>query len=316
MNGSPIRWPVCYFYSMRLIYVFLILLPFSVFGKKSKEVKKELIFTDSIALPRGISVNALRSVEDAGYLLSTPSGILSYRDNKFMWLSRLPSQSLVKAAFTFYNNVEKELIISLNRSDNVIVAFHWDRFSDSLIPISAGEIPSSVDLVTDIQLLPSPSGLKANVCGSRGMLEVLSFYDPGWGQLDATVLETRMSPFPVKSLSTNSVYQCGVNSDKGWWCETIEGGDKMIFNLPKQKKFKGLIINAGVAIGHRFLVSFSDNKLYEFDINQKKLMCIYSFPDSLKVQKVHHMTATPDGQISMVITLNDKLYLSKIKLPK
>ena len=291
------------------------MLPFSVFGKNPKEVSKELIFSDTIALPRGVSVNALRTLDDTSCLLSTSSGILLYRDKKYKWLSRLPSQSLVKSAFTFYDKSEKEVVISLNRTDNVIVAFHWDRNLDTLLPVSAGEIPSSVDLVTDIQLLPSPSGLKANVCGTRGLLEVLSFYDPGWGQLDATVLESRMSPFSVKLLSANDFYQCGVNPDKGWWCENIGGGNKTIFNLSKQKRFKGLLVNSGVVLDQRFLVSFSDNKLYEYDINQKRLTISYTFPNAMKVQKVHHLAISPDGHISMVITMNDRLYLSRFGLP-
>lgn len=300
---------------MRWLFYLLLLFPFIVLGKKSTDTPKELVFSDTVALPRGLSVNALRAVGANDYLLATSTGILHMHNKHLKWLSKIPSQSLVKTSFTFYDQRDQEVIISLNRTDNVIVAFHWDRIVDSLIPISAGEIPSTVDLVTDIQLVPSQSGLKANICGSRGLLEVLSFYDPGWGQLDATVLETKISPFPLKSLIASNVFQCGINAEKGWWCENFDTGSKSSFNISKHKKLKGLQVNSGVIMQGHLLVSLSDNKLYVFDIDRQKLLDIYVFPNALNIQKVNQIVFSSDGHLTMVVTIKDRLYLGSFLLP-
>lgn len=300
---------------MRWLFYLLLLFPFIVLGKKSTDTPKELVFSDTVALPRGLSVNALRAVGANDYLLATSTGILHMHNKYLKWLSKIPSQSLVKTSFTFYDQRDQEVIISLNRTDNVIVAFHWDRIVDSLIPISAGEIPSTVDLVTDIQLVPSQSGLKANICGSRGLLEVLSFYDPGWGQLDATVLETKISPFPLKSLIASNVFQCGINAEKGWWCENFDTGSKSSFNISKHKKLKGLQVNSGVIMQGHLLVSLSDNKLYVFDIDRQKLLDIYVFPNALNIQNVNQIVFSSDGHLTMVVTIKDRLYLGSFLLP-
>lgn len=180
----------------------------------------------NIGINLGYSIKSFAAIpNDVGWslLFTGVQGIHLMTADSIKLLSKDILQAMDAGYFSFLDGRSFWMIASVLRGDNILRCYKWTE-SLKLEPISAGDIPSSVDQVTDIQLFADSGQVFAYVVGQRGQLEKWRLYDPGWGQVDGSIVANQSSPFPGHFIDIEGSRLCGSSLNKGIWCIDIEDG--------------------------------------------------------------------------------------------
>jgi hypothetical protein len=180
----------------------------------------------NVGINLGYSIKSFAPVpNNAGWslLLNGIQGIHLMTADSIKLLSKDILQAMDAGNFSFLDGSSFWMIAAILRGDNILRCYKWTE-AMTLQPISAGDIPSSVDQVTDIQLFADSARLFAYVVGQRGQLEKWRLYDPGWGQVDGSVVANQSSPYPGHFIDIEGSSLCGSSLNKGIWCLDIEDG--------------------------------------------------------------------------------------------
>jgi hypothetical protein len=180
----------------------------------------------NLSINLGYSIKSFAPVpSDTGWglLFNGVQGIHLMTADSIQFLSKDILQAIDAGYFSFLDGHSFWMIASVLRGDNILRCYKWTE-SLKLEPISAGDIPSSVDQVTDIQLFTDSGQVFAYVVGQRGQLEKWRLYDPGWGQVDGSIIANQSSPFPGHFIDIEGSRLCGSSLNKGIWCQDIEDG--------------------------------------------------------------------------------------------
>lgn len=232
-----------------------------------KSERIEVSKVTNIGINLGYSIKSFASIpNDTGWslLFTGIQGIHSMTADSVKLVSKDILQAMDAATFSLLDGSSFWMIAAILRGDNILRCYRWTE-AMSLQPISAGDIPSSVDQVTDIQLFADSGQAFAYVVGQRGQLEKWRLYDPGWGQVDATVVENRSSPYPGHFIDIEGKTLCGSSLNKGIWC--LDTGDSRTTPVRKRDlskdQVKGKLTVKGMAQlpDKTLIVSWSDGSL-------------------------------------------------------
>jgi hypothetical protein len=181
-------------------------------------------------------------------------------------------QGMDISAFTFQDGTTILMLAALLRGDNILRCYRI-LHGASLQQISAGDIPSSVDQVTDIQLRRTNSEVLAYVIGQRGQMEMWRLFDPGWGQVDASVSSHKSSPYPAQYIDVQEQILCGSSINKGVWCTGLEEGFGTVrVRAISKEQLKQKLSIRGMALlpGEKMLIAWSNGMIERMNTGQMK----------------------------------------------
>jgi len=179
-----------------------------------------------LSLNMGYSIKSFAPIpNDTAWsmLFSGTQGIYLLADDSLRLISKDLVQALDARPFSLLDGSSFWMVAAILRGDNVLRAYKWTS-EGKLEAISAGDIPCSVDQVTDVRLFADSGQDFAFVVGQRGQLEKWRLYDPGWGQVDGSIIANQSSPFPGHFINIEGNSLCGSSLNKGVWCLDIDGG--------------------------------------------------------------------------------------------
>lgn len=180
-------------------------------------------------------------------MISTSDGI--YYANitnpvKWIKLGNVIFKSFDIVDFVFKNGSKSAILTGLSNNQNIIQAFMLDLKNDTLISISAGEIPSGVDQVVNLIAFNTDTASFLFVSGLRGLVEQWQLYDPGWGQVDGRVVRQFSSPIYNRFLALSDGILAGAYPDKGLWTFNLRNKNQVLWQMDKLKSFKGRKIHS------------------------------------------------------------------------
>lgn len=214
--------------------------------------------------------------------------------------------------FKFDDGRSAVIVMALPPNQNVILAYVLDLENDTLLPISAGEIPSGVDQAVNLIGFKSDSMRYLFVIGHRGLVEHWQLYDPGWGQVDGKVIKQFSSPMFNKFLVLMDGIMAGAYPDKGWWSLDLKDNKQLVWLSDKNKAFKGKNIQsiAMVRVGDRSLifVLFKNAALTAYDpLSGKQVVIEMKVAGDLDKTKL--MLSGERGRLNMLVLSEGKWIL-------
>lgn len=268
---------------------------------------------------------------DAGFslLMCSGTGIYAVNDVGEIRLSKDPLQSMDVSSFTFADGRTETVIAGILRSENIL-RFYKMEAGNNLVAISAGDIPSTVDMVTDVSLLRKEEKLSAYVVGQRGQMELWNLKDPGWGQIDGTVMHTHASPGAGQFLRLNGNVLLGSSKSIGIWSTEILSnkiGSFKEWQIPKKMKDQKITI-AGIAHlpENIAFVAFSNAEFRKFNMeNLQPQKTIYRLKnesgENLQPELLYYVSPNtwanfPEGCLLALCKEGDSYVIRKIDVTK
>jgi hypothetical protein len=164
-------------------------------------------------------------ISDSLIIVSAANGIFYtsiLKPERWNKISSHSFKSIDISNFRFDDGRNEILLLALPHNNSIISAYILDLKNDSLVSISAGEIPSGMDQCDNLLAYKSDKNASLFVSGQRGLVEQWVLYDPGWGQVDGKVVKQFSSPFFYnKYLAIADGIIAGAYPDKGWWSLTL-----------------------------------------------------------------------------------------------